>query len=91
MIVDVKACPVPAQDLHVDSIEIISCFQDKLCSCFIIGASLSKPHIDHDNGPLARNNGIYPCIFLCMYVCIYLSIYLSMSVSFTTCLSHPSP
>ena len=36
-------------------------------------ASLSEPHIDHDNSPLARNNAVY------------LSIY----VSFTTCLSHP--
>ena len=51
----------------------------------IIGASLSEPHIDRDNGPRARNNGIY----LCMYVSIYLSIYLSMSVSFTPRLSHP--
>ena len=40
----------------------------------VIGASLSEPHIDHDNGPRTRNNGMY----LCMYVCIYLSMYLSM-------------
>ena len=39
----------------------------------IIGVSLSEPHIDHNNGPCARNNAIY------------LSIY----VSFTPCLSHP--
>ena len=26
---------------------------------FFIGASLSKPHIDHDNGLRARNNGMY--------------------------------
>ena len=24
-----------------------------------IGASLSEPHIDRDNGPRARKNGIY--------------------------------
>ena len=37
----------------------------------LIGESLSEPHIDHDNDPSARNNGIY------------VSIYLSMFVSFT--------
>ena len=43
-----------------------------------IRASLSEPHIDHDNGPVhTRNNGIYLCA------------YLSMSVSFTPRLSHP--
>ena len=39
----------------------------------IIGASLSEPHIDHDNIPRAQNNANY------------LSIY----VSFTPRLSHP--
>ena len=38
---------------------------------FIIGASLSKPHIDHDNGPRVRNNAIH----LFIYVAIYLSMY----------------
>ena len=33
---------------------------------FFFGASLSKPHIDHDNGPHAWNSAIYlyhlPCV-----------------------------
>ena len=33
-----------------------------------IGASLSKPHIDHDNVPRTRNNGMYLCL------CLYLSM-----------------
>ena len=41
---------------------------------FIIGVSLSKPHIDNDNGPHAQ---------------WYVSIYVSMSVSLTPRLSHP--
>ena len=34
---------------------------------YIVGVSLSEPHIDHDNVPRARNNGMYLCIYLCMY------------------------
>ena len=30
----------------------------------VVGVSLSEPHIDHDNGPRTRNNGMY----LSMYV-----------------------
>ena len=37
--------------------------------------SLSKPHIDHDNGPHAQNNAIYLSIHLSIYVSIYLSMY----------------
>ena len=33
----------------------------------VIGVSPSKPHIDHDNGPHAGNNGIYVSIYLSMY------------------------
>ena len=33
----------------------------------LIGVSLSEPHIDHDNGLCARNNGIYVSIYLCLY------------------------
>ena len=29
-----------------------------------IGASLSEPHIDHDNGSRVRNNGMYLSIIL---------------------------
>ena len=32
----------------------------------VIGVSLSEPHIDHDNGPRARNNATYLCIYLCI-------------------------
>ena len=35
----------------------------------IIQASLSKPHIDHDNGPRARNNGIYLCLYHLPSIC----------------------
>ena len=34
----------------------------------IIGASLSEPHIDHDNIPRTQNNGMYLCIYLSIYV-----------------------
>ena len=30
----------------------------------IIGASLSELHIDHDNGPHMRNNGVYVSIYV---------------------------
>ena len=40
----------------------ISIFTVNTCECSVIGASLSEPHIDHDNGPCARNNGMYLCI-----------------------------
>ena len=29
-----------------------------------VGASLSKPHVDHGNDPHTRNNAIYLCIYL---------------------------
>ena len=35
----------------------------------IIGVSLSKPHIDHDNGPRTRNNGIYLSIYHLPHIC----------------------
>ena len=31
--------------------------------------SLSEPHIDHDNGPSARNNGIYLCMYQLSHIC----------------------
>ena len=37
----------------------------------LIGASLSKPHIDHDNGPCTRNNCICVSIYLHAYVFMY--------------------
>ena len=37
-------------------------------ACTIIGANLSEPHIDHDNSPRARNNGIYVCIIYPVFV-----------------------
>ena len=36
----------------------------------VIGASLSKPHIDHDNVPRMRNNGM-SAVSTCMYLCLY--------------------
>ena len=36
----------------------------------VIGASLSEPHIDRDNVPRARKNGMSLSIYLCTYVCI---------------------
>ena len=44
----------------------------------LMGVSLSKPHIDHDNNLSTR--GLMVWIYVCMYVSIY--------VSFTTRLSH---
>ena len=38
-----------------------------LCCKCIVGASLSKPHIDRDNSPRSRNNAIYLSIYLSMY------------------------
>ena len=35
----------------------------------LFGASLSKPHIDHDNGPRMRNNGIYLCLYHLPRIC----------------------
>ena len=32
-------------------------------------ASLSKPHIDHDNGPCVQNNGIYVSMYHLPRVC----------------------
>ena len=37
-----------------------------LCCKCIVGASLSKPHIDRDNSPHSRNNAIYLSIYLCI-------------------------
>ena len=34
----------------------------------VIEANLSEPHIDHDNGPQARNNCIW--VSTCVYLCI---------------------
>ena len=34
---------------------------------YIIGASLSKPHIDRDNGPRTWNNGMSVSMYLCLY------------------------
>ena len=34
---------------------------------YIIGASLSEPHIDCDNGPRAWNNGMSVSMYLCLY------------------------
>ena len=34
----------------------------------LIGESLSKPHIDHDNGPHVQNNGISVCIIYPAFV-----------------------
>ena len=33
----------------------------------VIGASLSKPHIDHDNSPCVQNNAIYLSVYLSVY------------------------
>ena len=41
-----------------------------LAYVYVFGASLSKPHIDHDNGPCARNNCIWVTIYLSIYLCI---------------------
>ena len=35
----------------------------------MIGASLSKPHIDHDNGPHAQNNAIYLSMYHLPHIC----------------------
>ena len=42
----------------------------------IIRVSLSKPHIDHDNGRCAQNNGMYPCIYL--HVCIIYPMFVAL-------------
>ena len=39
--------------------------------CILIGASLSEPHIDRDNGPRARKNGIYIYLCIYLYLCLY--------------------
>ena len=39
----------------------------------LIGANLSEPHIDHDNGPRTRNNGMY----LSMYLCIIYPVFVT--------------
>ena len=36
---------------------------------YIIRASLSEPHIDHDNGPRVGNNGIYVSVYHLPCVC----------------------
>ena len=59
-----------------------SAFVSSCLSSCLIGASLSEPHINHDNRPCMEN-----CIYVSIYVSI--SMYLSMSVSFTLRLSHP--
>ena len=43
----------------------------------LIGANLSEPHIDHDNSPCARNNGIYVCSYLSIYVCIIYPVFVA--------------
>ena len=66
----------------------------------IIGASLSEPNIDHDNGPHARNNAIYLCIIYPAFVApwfprsvyvlkcsVYSSILTCSRAWFTTALS----
>ena len=39
------------------------------CTDMMIGASLSKPHIDHDDGPRARNNGVSVSMYHLPRVC----------------------
>ena len=48
----------------------------------LIGASLNEPQIDHDNGPHARNNGIYVAIYICLYhlPCVYCTLVLEICV-----------
>ena len=34
---------------------------------YIIGANLSEPHINRDNGPRTWNNGMSVSMYLCLY------------------------
>ena len=40
-----------------------------LYQLLFIGVSLSKPHIDHDNGPRVWNNGMYLSMYHLPRVC----------------------
>ena len=44
----------------------LSCVYKLLQFQLLVGASVSKPNIGHDNNFLARNNGIYVSIYLCI-------------------------
>ena len=46
--------------------------QHKGAQAGLFGVSLSEPHIDRDNVPRARNNGMSRSIYVptCMYVCV---------------------
>ena len=72
MIVDVEASPVPAQNLNVDSIEIISCFQDKLLVLVsLLGRVRANPTLIMTTAPMRGIMvSIYVSISLSIYVCV---------------------
>ena len=37
----------------------------------IIGASLSEPHIDHDNGPHMGEVCVCVCVCACVHACVH--------------------
>ena len=51
----------------------------------IIGASLSEPHIDRDNGPCARKNGIYLSIYVCIIYPAFVAPWFPRSVYALKC------
>ena len=55
----------------------------------VIGASLSEPHIDCDNNPRARNNGMYVSIYVSFYprVCRTLVPEIRVCAPYGTCTS----
>ena len=44
----------------------------QICILYIFGASLSEPHIDHDNGPRTQNNGMYLSMYDLRHICCIL-------------------
>ena len=44
-----------------------------VCTCALIGASLSELHIDHNKRPNIRNNCGYACMYVCICTCVSLT------------------
>ena len=64
-----KAAYGPDDDHMMYMYDRIYCAQTKIENLVIIGASLSEPHIDHDNGPHTRNNGMSVFMYHLPHVC----------------------
>ena len=79
LIVVFEASTIKLNDMKVDSLKVFTLMwkfpimyskANYMYGCdMMIGASLNKPHIDHDNGPRAQNNGMSVSMYRLPCVC----------------------